>query len=436
MNTHRLFIRLVTLTAGIFIMAFGIAMSLVSNLGTTPLSTLPLTYSIILPQISVGKLTVIFNLLFLVIQLIILKKDFKPIQWLQLPLTFLFGWFVDISMLVFDNFVPNNYLVQWILCGVSFFVIAFGIFLQVKSKIIYLPGEGLVMAISKTYKKDFGRTKIVFDTTMVVLAVISSLVFLKSIIGVREGTVAAAIFVGLIVDFYSKKLTLVDKFINEDEEDEMITAPYMTTEKFVITIDREFGSGGHEIGEQIAKKLNIAFYDSTLIDMTAENSGLTKEYVKEHEQKISNGLLYKLYKQNYAYIHEATPPKDLIFLVQTQVIREIAAKESCVIVGRSANYILKGHPNIYNVFVYADKAFRINRVITDYHIAPEDAEKVMEQKDKERMRYSKHYTAREWAVKENYDLMINSSTYGIDITAAIILDNRRKSLLTKELELA
>lgn len=433
MNARQLPLRLLTLIIGIYTLSFGIAMSVVSNLGTTPLSTLPLTYNAIVAGVSIGTFTILFNLLFLILQFLVLKSNFRPVQWLQLPLTFLFGWFVDVSLSIFNNYTPTNYFCQWLLCGGSFFVIALGIFLQVKSRTIYLPGEGLVMAISRTFGKDFGRTKMVFDTTMVVVAVISSLVFLKSVVGVREGTVAAAIFVGLIVGFYSKKITIIDKLLSE-KQPEMITAPYMTTDNFVITIEREYGSGGHAIGEAIAKKLNVPFYDSALIDITAEASGLTKKYVKEHEQKVSKGLFYQLYKQNYAYINEAIPPQELIFMVQTQVIRAIAAKESCVIVGRVADYILKGHPNLYTVFIHADRAFRINRVITDYGIEPDDAERMMERKDKERISYVKHYTSHQWADKRNYDSMVNSSTYGIDFTAAIILDNRRKHLFSKEIE--
>ncbi len=119
-------------------------------------------------------------------------------------------------------------------------------------------------------------------------------------------------------------------------------------------------------------------------------------------------------------------------MVQTKVIRDIAAKESCVIVGRNADYILKGHPNCFNVFIHANKAFRNSRVITEYNIDPKDAEKMMEQKDRERMNYKKYYTGKDWADLKDYDLTVESSLFGIEITAAMIIDARRKALYTKD----
>ena len=122
----------------------------------------------------------------------------------------------------------------------------------------------------------------------------------------------------------------------------------------------------------------------------------------------------------------------MLFMVQTKVIRDIAAKDSCVIVGRCADYILKGHPDCFNVFVHADDAFRLNRVITDYGVDPEDAEKEMEKKDTERINYNKHYTRREWANLKDYDLTIESFLFCIEITAAMIIDARRKAMYTKQ----
>ena len=114
--------------------------------------------------------------------------------------------------------------------------------------------------------------------------------------------------------------------------------------------------------------MGVDFYDNELIELTAKQSGFTKKYVEEHEQKMGNTLLYKLYKQNYAYVNEELPPQDMLFMVQTRVIRDIAAKGSCVIVGRCADFILKGHPNSFNVFVHANNDFRRKRVITEYGI--------------------------------------------------------------------
>ncbi|HHT21815.1 MAG TPA: cytidylate kinase family protein [Bacteroidales bacterium] len=430
MKTENLAVRTLVLIAGVFIMAFGVSISICSGLGTTPISSVPYVSNIAFPEISVGTFTILLNVFFVLLQMLILRQNYKFIQLLQIPLIIVFGWFIDVHLSWTVNFIPANYLQQWIYCLLSCLIIALGIFLQVKADVSILLGEGFVMAIAKTTKKDFGFIKILFDSLLVVVALIAVFIFLDKLEGVREGTIVSALLVGFIVEFYKKHLTCIDKIVYPDKVVEFIEEPYMSTDNFVITISRQYGSGGHAVGELVAKKLGIEFYDSKLIDLTAEESGFTKEYVKKHEQKLTNSLLYKLYKQNYAYINEAVPPQDMLFMVQTRVIRDIATKSSCVIVGRCADYILKGHPNCFNVFVHANDAFRKSRAITEYGIHPDDAEKEMERKDKERKNYNEHYTGRKWADLKDFDMTVETSLFGIDITAAMIIDARRKAMYT------
>ena len=431
MKKENLPVRMLMLLTGIFVIAFGVALSIRSNLGTTPISSVPYVYNIVFPAVTVGTFTILLNLLFVVLQIVLLRKNFKPYLLLQVPVVFIFGWFIDFSLYLLGGAVPGNYLVQWVFCIVSCVIIAFGVFLQVKANVVMLPGDGLVIALSDTLRKEFGLTKILFDSFLVLVSLITVLIIREGFHGVREGTVASALLVGFIVQFYQKHIRFVDKLTDTAvAAKEYVPEPYMTTDNYVITISRQYGSAGHAVGELIAQKLGISFYDSKLIDLTAEASGFTPEYVKAHEQKLSNGLLYQLYKQNYAYVNEAIPPQDMLFMVQTKVIRDIAARESCVIVGRCADFILKGHPHCFNVFVHADDAFRLNRVITDYGADPEEAEKEMEKKDRERMNYNKHYTKREWANLKDFDMTVESSLFGIEITAAMIIDARRKAIFT------
>lgn len=431
MKKENLPVRMLMLLTGIFVIAFGVALSIRSNLGTTPISSVPYVYNIVFPAVTVGTFTILLNLLFVVLQIVLLRKNFKPYLLLQVPVVFIFGWFIDFSLYLLGGAVPGNYLVQWVFCIVSCVIIAFGVFLQVKANVVMLPGDGLVIALADTLRKEFGLTKILFDSFLVLVSLITVLIIREGFHGVREGTVASALLVGFIVQFYQKHIRFVDKLTDTAvAAKEYVPEPYMTTDNYVITISRQYGSAGHAVGELIAQKLGISFYDSKLIDLTAEASGFTPEYVKAHEQKLSNGLLYQLYKQNYAYVNEAIPPQDMLFMVQTKVIRDIAARESCVIVGRCADFILKGHPHCFNVFVHADDAFRLNRVITDYGADPEEAEKEMEKKDRERMNYNKHYTKREWANLKDFDMTVESSMFGIEITAAMIIDARRKAIFT------
>lgn len=412
-------------------MAFGVAVSIRSGLGTTPISSVPYVYNLVFPSLSVGWFTVVLNVFFVLLQVIILRK-MTVAQALQIPIVVLFGWFIDLQLGWTAGWVPANYLWQWAYCLFGCVIMAFGNFLHIKADVSLLPGEGLIMAVAGRLEKDFGTMKIVFDSLLVLIALASVWLLMGQLQGVREGTLASAILVGLILQCFNKYLSVIDRIITPDAPAlaDFVKEPYMTTQNFVITIARQYGSGGHAVGEQVAKRLGVAFYDSSLIDLTAEAGGFTPEYVKAHEQKLSNTMLYTLYKQNYAYVNEVMPPQDSLFMVQTKVIRDIAARESCVIVGRCADYILKGHPNCFRVFVHASDAFRKSRVIAEYGIHPDEAEKEMEKKDRERMNYNAHYTRRNWADLKDYDLTIESSLFGIDITAAMIIDARRKALYT------
>ncbi len=148
---------------------------------------------------------------------------------------------------------------------------------------------------------------------------------------------------------------------------------------------------------------------------------MTPEYVKEHEQKLTNSLLFDLYELNYAYVNEEMPPLDTLFMVQSKVIRDICKKESCVIVGRCADYVLKGNLNCFNTFVHADKKYRIQRIIHE-GIDPSMAEKELERKDRDRANYCKHYTHGIWGMAANYNLTVDSSSFGPEISATLIID--------------
>ncbi len=428
MTKNRLGTRFLLFLAGIFFISFGVALTIRSDLGTSPISSIAYVSYLLLPAVSVGTYTIIVNSLLVLIQAFILKSKFPAKALLQIPIVIIFGLYIDLCLYLTEWLVVTHYAMRWVLIIISCIITAFGIFLELKADVGYLPGEGLTMVISDTYNKNFGKTKMAIDSSMVAISLIAVLIFHGRVEGVREGTIACAILVGFIVQIYQKNIHFFDKLLPTPEEPiEMVPEPYMDTDHFVITISRQYGSGGHAVGEQIAKKLGIAFYDSKLIELTAIASGFTPEYVEKHEQKLPNTLLYSLYKQNYAYVNEAIPPSDLLFMIQTKVIRNIAANESCVIVGRAANYILKGHKNSFNVFVHADNKYRKGRVIHDYLVESKNAEKVMEKKDKERMNYSKYYTGRDWADLNNYDLTIDTGRSGIEDTADTIIEAAAKS---------
>ena len=428
MKKDKLLKRCIVLVIGLFIMAIGVALSIKANLGTSPVSCVPYVYSLGFPM-TVGLLSIIVNVLMILLQIVLLRKEYQLIQLVQLPVALIFGLFIDFAMFLLSGLQPSNYIYQWTLCLLSCVIIAFGVFLEVKANVTYLAGEGLSIAISKAFNKEFGKAKVGVDASLVIIGVASSFILLHRLEGIREGTIAAALLVGTIARFYNKNFKFIDSLVCIDKKEVSEQVSTVSQEKkIVITIAREFGSGGHEIGEIIAKELGISFYDTKLIDLSAAESGLTPEYVKEHEQKLANNLLFDLYEQNYAYVNEEMPPLDTLFMVQSKVIRDICEKESCVIVGRCADYVLKNNPDCFNIFIHADKKFRIERIIKEYGIAADMAEKELERKDRDRTNYCKHYTHRIWGMASNYNLTIDSSIFGPKKSAALIIDALNKCL--------
>lgn len=426
MKKDKIGLRILLLIAGIFIIGHGVALSIRSDLGTSPISSIPYVLNLIIPNITVGTFAIIINALMVLIQVIILKNKSGISQLIQIPLLIFFGMSIDLNLYLTQSLVPDNYLWQLLTVILGCFVMAFGIFLELKADVGYLPGEGLTLVISEAFDMNFGKTKVSIDTSFVILSVILLFTFHGKLEGLREGTIIAALFVGTIANFYQKRIVFFDKLLKPKKAVEYVTQPYMTTDNFVITISRQYGSGGHAVGERIAKKLGVAFYDSKLIDLTAIASGFTPEYVEKHEQKLPYGLLDKLYNNNYAYVNEVIPPNDKLFIAQTGVIRNIAANESCVIVGRAADYILKGHKNCFNVFVHADKDFRKKRVEQNYMVNPNDSLRVMAKKDKERDDYSRHYTGKHWDNLNEYDMTVDTSLFGIEATADMIIEGAGK----------
>ncbi len=183
---------------GLIIMAFGIAFSINAALGTSPISSLPYVTSLILP-LTVGQMTILMHVTFITLQILILKKEYNKVQLLQLPVAIVFGFMTDVALWCMQDVIPQNYFMQWVLCIIGILLVGLGVAVEVTAGVVILAGEGLILAICKAYNKNFAKMKIIFDTSLVVISVVLSLVFLHSLQGVREGTIVAALFVGVVV---------------------------------------------------------------------------------------------------------------------------------------------------------------------------------------------------------------------------------------------
>ena len=198
--------RYLLLLVGLSIMAFGVAFSIKASLGTSPISSVPYVVSLFTP-LTVGTATITMHCVFILLQILILRKNYHPIQIMQLPVAFFFGYLTDFGVWAVQGITCNTYWQQWIVCLIGILLVAVGVSFEVKAGVVVLAGEGVVLAICKVLPKvKFGYMKVGFDVTLVVIACILSIVFTGRLQGVREGTVAAALLVGLIAKQLGKLL--------------------------------------------------------------------------------------------------------------------------------------------------------------------------------------------------------------------------------------
>ena len=191
--------------------------------------------------------------------------------------------------------------------------------------------------------------------------------------------------------------------------------------KKIITISREYGSGGRQVGLTVAKKLGMEFYDKELIDAAAKEIGFPTEMIADREQRLTNSLLYNFAMGTLYGIAYPREPKvselpltEQIYQAQKKAIEEAAKRGSCIFVGRCADYILKSRPDVLRVFIYADRDIRKRRAIEEYSEIEEYIDEFMYQTDKRRRIHYENYTNQKWGSRENYDLMLNSGDLGLD----------------------
>ena len=192
--------------------------------------------------------------------------------------------------------------------------------------------------------------------------------------------------------------------------------------KRIITISREFGSGGRFIGEEVAKKLGIAYYDKNIINEIAEKSGLSPEYIQEKAELSPKKGMF-----GYAFAGRDITGKsveDMVYETQRKVILDLVEKEPCVIIGRNADYILKERDDVLNVFIHGNMSEKIQRITRLYNVEEKVAVKMMEDTDKRRMTNYNFYTDQKWGKASNYTLCLNSSQLGYDRCEKIIVECR------------
>ena len=408
--------RYVIFLIGLFVNSLGVSLITKASLGTSPISSIPYVLSLSFP-FTLGNFTIFFSIFLILLQLLILRKNFKLEHVLQIPVSIVFGYFIDLTMLLFAWVNPQAYIMKIIYLLIGCLILGFGVYMEVLADVVMLPGESFVRAIVLTWKTNFGTTKICFDVSMSVIAAILSFVFTGRLNGVREGTIIAALLVGFIARVLGKKLAFVklilfpEEYTGENTESGVQVQPDgETAQRNVIVIGRQFGSGGHDIGQALAEKLGFAFYDQEIIEMTAGTTGYTPEFIQKNEEMMTSSFLYDLVNQMYMYAQaDEEAPKDKIYEAESKVVKELAAKGNCVIVGRCSDYTLRDNKNCLRVFFSAPMENRMKRVMERLHLSEKDAKQKIQKEDKWRADNYRYYTGRIWGAAGNFDLTLNTA---------------------------
>jgi len=435
--------RLLVYLAGLGLMALGVVFSARSGLGVSPVGSLAnVLYQIGLSRgapgwVNLGNCTIAVYCLYILAEAALLRKDFKARMLLQLGASFLFGWLVNLATAALAFLPePGSYLhrLGYLLCSVP--LVAAGVMMYLSPDLLPTPGDGMSLAISKCSGKSLPAGKTVFDCAMVTVSALVSLLAFRKLVGVREGTVICALTVGFVMRQLQKPLQKpLLRFVGRDSKvDRYLAAasrgclPDGTGKpKIIVTIGREFGAGGYEIGRRLAERLGVTFYDTQLNEMASERSGLSLAEVEELEHHMERELVYDFRNAAYDMTNGALSPEERLFVAQTSVIRLLAAgDESCVIMGRCADWVLYSDPNCFRIFIHARPDVRVRRSMAKYGLEEAEAKKQMENTDASRARHYRRFTGREYGRQEYYHLGLDSGMLGTEESVEVILTCLRR----------
>ena len=421
MNTY-IVRRYLLFAVSLFVNALGIAFITRALLGTSPITSVTYVLSMFTP-LTIGQWTILFNLSFMVFELFFMtRKDLRS-DWqaylMQVPISLCFGLFIDLSMNILFWLHPADYFLEVVSLLVGCCILAAGIALEVKASVAMVAGEYFVKSIARRLRKDFGFVKLSFDVTLVILSCVLSLVFMGGIYGVREGTVVAALIVGPIVHFISPYYRFLDGWIQPRTA--VVSDARTQGGHKIITIAREYGSGGHLLGEMLARELGVKLYDREFIRMAATKLGMDEAYVLKNEQSIPSFWLKCIFAQSGKNsLDRSLSPDDVLFVAESRMVQELAAKGPCVIVGRCADCILKDNPNVIKVFCYSDSQSAIRRCTEEYNLTVENAASEIKRINRNRITHYEYYTGRKWGDPHHYDLLVNTGSMDLQMVCDLI----------------
>lgn len=426
-NGHELLKRYIFFFLGICLNAFGIALFTRSKLGTGPTSCIPYVVSL-KSGLSFGTCTFMFNILLLLGQIILLRKNFPRYQLLQLPVTLLFSILIDGAM-KFTTFVNTD--IYWIallynILGCVFRAV--GVSCQVVADVVMLSTEAFVKALSDVSKKEFSWIKLFFDVFMAAVAIALSFLLLGRLESVREGTLIIVLLVGPVSHYFTKRLSFTN-YVFENES-ELVFEPKLkisNSKRIVITVTSEAGSGGRIIAKILGIKLKIPVYDKELVDLIAQEGGFTKRFVQAHNEILYRSTAEAFIQNNFSVENFHSKSYTRLYEAQERVISKLAERQNCIIVGHCSNFILKNNKNVMNILITADMKNRITYISEKYGLNRHDSQKKIRRQDHNTWEFYLHFTNQDWKDSGNYHLCLNSSVFGYEETADIIEDIVKKN---------
>ena len=426
--------RILVFCVGQFIMAISVVLAARSALGASPSTSIPnVVYNILLSKgietFSLGTLTTMIYIVFMLVQLLILRRDFKPYMLLEIAVSLLFGYFISAAQALL-SFLPDpvTYIERLIFLAACVVAIAVGVVIYISAQLVTTPGEGVTTAMSVKFGWPIPRCKLIFDSSIVAIAAIISLIYFHGLVGVREGTIVCALFVGPIM---KPVMSLIQKPIMEfcgtqtKREAAMASAQAaaLDTSKLIITVDWEFGSGGDMLARDLAEKLGAKVYSNDeIVSMEIAESGLPEVFVKEHEKLMRHSAVYDY--ATYAYtIHQSLDQLDELYAAQVEVVRKIAATEKCAIIfGHCGNYILRDDPNCFKLFIHAATPVRVKRAEARHSVGEEDAQRAISATDHSRAKYHHDFTGETWGQAKYYDLSFSTTGFAKPYSLELVAD--------------
>lgn len=415
----------------------GVAVISLSSAGTTPISSFPLEVAVHW-DFTLGQTTVMLNVCFLVAEYFLLPSERRNTREsfvflaLQLPTVLVMAFTIDIMMWTGYQLIPaallHSYLVDICNVFIGSILIALGITLEVIAAAAMMPGEGFVKLLAERIRRDFGRVKLAFDLTLVLAACVTGLLATSFtyVASVREGTLISALIIGPMIQFVMPRFGFVGAFIagrRRDDEPAHPMAPAATGSGAeetapapagcVITISREFGTGGHSIGRRVAGQLGIEFYDKELVEMIAQESGHSVEYVEHGGQVPEHGRLLDLILRDYSgNLGGQLSDDDILFVATARVIRQVASRGPCVIVGRCADQVLCDRPGLLSFHIFASHEYKLRYCQEHYSMLRQRAEQHMAEVDRQRAEFYRQYTGHNLSDPRNYCASLDVSRLG------------------------